>query len=336
METPTNAPPVKRPSSFIWVYAIALVLALAVLGIGVYRIGVDSKDWLMLAAGSLGVVLVFCTAPIALAMSAAGRSNGRQEIEDALGGTVERLDQIAMMLNLISEQQLLSDRAKMIAFRDKDRDAFRRAVAEETARNDWDAAFALAGEIERTFGRAEADRLRDDINRRRGEHVRRQVGDAMTVIDRHTRAEQWSVALRECERLQQLFPDHEQVRNLPAEVERRRQDHKRRLLDSWHEAVARHDVDGSIEILKQLDAYLTPAEGASMQETARGIFKEKLNSMGKQFAQAVQDHRWRDAIQLGDGIMREFPNSRMATEVKEKMDELRRRAAELETAPAGT
>jgi hypothetical protein len=68
-----------------------------------------------------------------------------------------------------------------------------------------------------------------------------------------------------------------------------------------------------------------------MQETARSVFKEKLNNMGKQFGQAVQEHRWVDAIRVGEAVIREFPNSRIAQEVRENMDSLRQRAA----APAG-
>src|SRR4028119_987222 len=111
-----------------------------------------------------------------------------------------------------------------------------------------------------------------------------------------------------------MFPDNEQVKNLPNEIDQRRQAHKKQLVDSWNEAVARHDVDGSIEILKQLDNYLTPAEAERMEETARSIFKEKLNNMGKEFAAAVQEHKWQDAIRLGESIVRDFPNSRIAQE----------------------
>src|SRR5690606_28340534 len=99
------------------------------------------------------------------------------------------------------------------------------------------------------------------------------------------------------------------------------------LIASWHDAVARKDVDGSIEILKQLDMYLTPAEAESMQETARTVFKEKLNLLRLQFASAVQEHHWAEAVDLGDQIMRDFPNTRIAQEVREKMDALRQRAA---------
>jgi hypothetical protein len=335
MDRPTEEPvPPRSLPTFTWVYVIAAALALAVLGIGIYRLADETaRDWTMLAAGGLSLVAVAVTWPIALTLNAAREANAQaaRQLGEALAA---RLEQVTAQLNVISSQQLLSDRAKHIAYRDKDRDAFRRAVQEEIAKQDWDSAQKLADDIEREFGyKGEADRLRGEIADRRRDLVRGQVKEAMSVVDRHTRGEQWNSALREAERLRGVFPDDEQVRDLPREIENRRQAHKRSLLDAWNEAVARHDTDGSIEILKQLDTYLTPAEAERMQETVRLVFKEKLNNLGKQFSNAVQDHKWREAIDVGDTIVRDFPNTRIAQEVREKMDLLRQRAAGLE--PAG-
>jgi outer membrane protein assembly factor BamD (BamD/ComL family) len=309
------------------VYAFALLLALATLGVGIYRLARDGgTDWTMLAAGALALVAVAVTWPIAAALgSRAGPAGGAA----ADGAWTAKLDQLATALNRISDQQLLSDRAKHIAYRDKERDALRRAIQEDIARKDWDGAMKLADDIEREFGyKAEADRLRAEIRVKCDECARRELDEGLAAVDKHTRAEQWNNALREAETMLAKFPDNERVRNLPQEIETRRQGHKRQLLESWHEAVARHDVDGSIEILKQLDTYLTPKEAEALQETARGIFREKLNSLGKQFAVSVQEHRWHDALGVGDQIVRDFPNTRIAQEVREKMDVLRKRATE--------
>jgi hypothetical protein len=99
-------------------------------------------------------------------------------------------------------------------------------------------------------------------------------------------------------------------------------------MDTWNEAVEKHDVDGSIEILKHLDMYLTPAEAEGMQEKARSVFKEKIGLLRMQFTMAVQDKRWAEAIRLGDSIMAEFPNTRMAQEVRDMMEMLRQRAGD--------
>jgi len=121
-----------------------------------------------------------------------------------------------------------------------------------------------------------------------------------------------------------------QVANLPAEIENRRQGHKKQLMESYTDAVGRHDVDGSIEILKKLDAYLTPAEAEAMAESARQVFKDKLHLLGQQFTLSVRDRNWNEAIKFGESIINEYPNSRMAQEVRDKMELLRQKAGEME------
>jgi tetratricopeptide (TPR) repeat protein len=313
--------------TFTWIYAVALLLALAILSVGFYRLAKDGgNDWTMIAAGGLALVAVAVTWPIALALGSRGGAGAKAGPDGALAAKV---DHLATVLHRMSDQQLLSDRAKHIAYRDKERDALRHAIQEDIARQDWDRAMKLADDIEEEFGyKAEADRFRQEIRAKCEECGRKQLEDGLVSIDKHTRSEQWNNALREAEKLLTAFPDNERVRRLPDEIETRRQGHKRQLVESWHEAVARHDVDGSIEILKQLDTYLTPKEAEGLQETARGIFREKLNSLGKQFAVSVQEHRWHDALNVGDQIVRDFPNTRIATEVREKMDVLRKRASE--------
>src|SRR3954447_3220611 len=321
--------------SFLWISLAALVLSIVIVGVGIYRAGAH-QSWDLLLTGIICSVVTIATLPLSMIL---GRVTTELKADsDARSAALtERLEQFSVLLNLITEQQLLSDRAKSVAFRDKDRDALRRAIQEEINRQDWDAALRLADEIEAQFGyRTEAARFRDEIRQRQQEQVRRQIQEVVTVIDRYTRSEQWNGALREAERLMGMFPDNEQVKNLPTEIDRRRQEHKKQLIDSWHDAVARHDVDGSIEILKQLDAYLTPAEAEGMQETARQVFKEKLNQLSKIFADSVREHRWAEAIRTGEQIARDFPNTRMAQEVREKMDTLRQRAGEpAGAAPAG-
>ena len=108
--------------------------------------------------------------------------------------------------------------------------------------------------------------------------------------------------------------------------------HKGELLQAYGEAVRKKDVDRSIELLKRLDQYLTPQEAAALEESARGVFRAKLHNLGVQFAICVTDQRWDEAIASGEEIIREYPNSRMCHEVRQKMPQLQTRAAELRAA----
>src|SRR5205823_1710383 len=137
-----------------------LVIALATFAFGV-RLAMIGQGWALLAAGAVSLVAVLITLPIALHLSDMSRSalKGQADICTLL---TDRLQQISVMLNLISEQQLLSDRAKSVAFREKDRDALRRAIQEEIARHDFEAAGALANDIEIVFGlKLEAQAVRE-------------------------------------------------------------------------------------------------------------------------------------------------------------------------------
>jgi hypothetical protein len=314
------------PSSVTPIYIVVSLAALAIFGVGLYLAISPPHSWVMLAAGCLSLVAVGISWPLAAAITSRAGQAASEQVASRLA---ERLEQVVTSLRVISEQQLLSDRAKSVAFRVKDRDAIRRAINEEMSHGEWEAAYALADQFEKAFGsKTEADRFRADITERRTEDVRKEIAEVAAVIDRHTRNEQWSAAMREAERLMQRFPDNEQVKNLPGEIEQRRQAHKKHLIQGWHEAVARQDNDASLDILKQLDPYLTPAEAESMQETVRQVFRERLNNLGAAFATAVREHHWSDAIRVGGQIQSEFPNSRIAQEVREKMDTLRQRAGE--------
>ncbi len=109
---------------------------------------------------------------------------------------------------------------------------------------------------------------------------------------------------------------------------------KQALLRSWDEAVRRSDVDNAIDILKELDEYLSPAEAESLQTAARDVFKEKLLQLGVKFRFAVTEKRWEDAVSTGMELVEEFPNARMANEVREALDTLRERAKQ-QQAPTG-
>ena len=332
METPTPSAPPSHPvpsstdSTFHWIYAVALVIALVVFSFGSFQV-VHHGDFALLAAGVLSVLTVLVTWPIAASLAGGGSKTAEAERTMAIATLTDRLNKITALLSKISDQQLLSDRAKAVAFRGNDRQALRKAIDEEMNAKNWDAALVLANEMETQFGYVqEAATLRAEINSNRTEVVSRQIGDALAVIDDHVRLERWSPAMREAERILQIYPNEERAKALPQEIENRRQAHKKQLLDGWKDANARNDIDGSIEILKRVDPYLTPAEAASMQEAARGIFRERLNQMRDRFAHAVRDEKWSEALRLGELIMSEHPNSRLALEVRDTMDTLRQRA----------
>ena len=62
---------------------------------------------------------------------------------------------------------------------------------------------------------------------------------------------------------------------------------------------------------EELDMYLTPNEALALQEAAKDVFRTKLHNLGVQFAMAVSDKQWNHALEIGQQIIQDFPNSRM-------------------------
>jgi hypothetical protein len=151
-------------STGTWMYAAVLFLAAIIFGVGIY-LAIERQGWAMLAAGSVSIVGVLVAWPLAYVTSQARAAELRRQ-EQFATDVSERMQQLSVLLNLVSEQQLLSDRAKQVAFREKDRDALRRAIHEDLARKDWEAALALVSDMENTFGyKQEAADFRQEINR---------------------------------------------------------------------------------------------------------------------------------------------------------------------------
>jgi len=186
--------------------------------------------------------------------------------------------------------------------------------------------------MERRFGYAqEVDRVRDQINEKSRAAIDQRVADTVEHVELLLTRYDWADATRESDRLVRLFPTHPEARKLPGKILRARDDHKRDLLKMWKEAVAKDDVDRSLELLRELDPYLSTAEAEAYKESARDVFRKKLQQLGVQFALHVHDRNWNEALRIGRQITDEFPNTRMAGEVRERLPILEEKAAQ----PAG-
>ena len=137
---------------------------------------------------------------------------------------------------------------------------------------------------------------------------------------------EWSTAMRECARVQRQFPDHPDVKKIADRIQNARDGHKRDLLKEWKDAVTRDDVERSVALLKELDQYLSPSEAEAYKESARDVFRKRLQQLGVQFALHVHDKNWGEALRIGRQITDEYPNTRMAAEVRERMAILQNKA----------
>jgi hypothetical protein len=234
-------------------------------------------------------------------------------------------------LRVVAENAQLSDAARAITHREKERNALRLAINEEIIRGDWEAAYALVELLEARHGyKNEAMRLRRELDQSRDQDQNQELYDRVERARSLMTAQDWDRARHEMEALIAKYPQHERVRELTKFFTKCRNDHKRQLLKEWDESVQRNEIERGITVLKELDQYLTRNEAASLEESARGVFRAKLHNLGVQFSLAVADQNWKQALDVGRQIADEFPNSRMAQEVRDHMEVLCKRAEETE------
>jgi hypothetical protein len=222
----------------------------------------------------------------------------------------------------------LSDQAKVMIYRERELDAVQEIVNACLLRQDYAQAEKIIERMENQFGyQVEAERLRTAVAVNRTATEEGKINAAIDRVNQIIIERNWDRALRESQRLAAAYPEDERVKALPARIAEAKNQNKRELLGKYDEAVTRGDLDASIELLRELDRYLTPQEAAAMQESARGVFRAKLHNLGMQFALAVTDERWSAAVQIGEQIVHGYPNSRMAGEVRQKLDALRQLTA---------
>ena len=182
--------------------------------------------------------------------------------------------------------------------------------------------------------RALSEQLARTADSYRNATEKERINQVIAHIDELCAQYRWNQAAAQIENLIKAFPYSEEAKLMPRKLRERKDKRKRDLLAMWDEAVQSKDTDRSLEILKELDMYLTPTEGLALKESASSVFRTKLHNLGVQFALAVTERKWADALAAGQQIVRDFPNSRMSHEIRSKMDILQERARLAKKEPA--
>jgi ABC-type multidrug transport system fused ATPase/permease subunit len=236
----------------------------------------------------------------------------------------ETLEKNRSVLTQINQNTRLSEVAKAIAFRDADIQSLREAVFDKLQQQDFDATYEIVDEIARRVEyRDLAEQLRAQANDYRDATDAERANQVIAHIEKLFENSQWAKASTQIERLIRDFPKSENVKAMRQRLLDKKEERKKILLNAWDDAIKRQATDRSLEILRELDLYLTPNEGLALQEAAKDVFRNKLHNLGVQFSLAVSGKQWAKAIEAGEQIIRDFPNSRMAEEIHKKWDILK-------------
>lgn len=248
------------------------------------------------------------------------------KILDSLSENGEKLDKLTetlekdrSVLTQISQNTRLSEAAKAIAFRDAEEQTLRETVFDKLQQQDFDATYEIIDEIARHIEYASlAEQLRTQATDYRDATDAERVNQVIAHIEKLFESSQWAKASTQIERLIRDFPKSDTAKAMRQKLLDKKEERKKILLNAWDDAIKRQATDRSLEILRELDLYLTPNEGLALQEAAKDVFRNKLHNLGVQFSLAVSGKQWEKAIEAGQQIIRDFPNSRMAEEIHEK------------------
>ena len=239
---------------------------------------------------------------------------------------IDALEKNRSVLEQIDQTSRLSDSAKAMILRDSDRQFVRDAVISKIQQEDLDTAYEIIDDLANRTGYKElAIHLRTEADKHHGATDQERIEKIIAQIEKLFESYQWIKANIEIEKLIHIFPNSEEAKSMRRKLLIKREERKKVLLNAWDDAVNRRATDRSLEILKELDLYLTPQEAVTLQEAARDVFKDKLHNLGVQFSLAVSGEQWDKALQIGQKIIHDFPNSRMSEEIREKMDVLKQK-----------
>ncbi len=322
--------------SFIWRHkgpAVAVVVTVAVLLILSIFTGVLEKigAGTILTLGTILVAMVLVVMAVYVTMELRNISESMNQNSLKLEKIINTLEKSRAGLAQINHSTHLSEAAKAIAFRDANRQALREAVFEKLQNHDFEGALEVIDEIGASgdFGEL-AHQLRAQCESYRTATDQERITHVIDHIEKLIEDCQWPKASAQVEMLVRSHPNSEKALAMRQKLAEKKQERKRILLAAWDDAIKRQDTDRSIEILRELDAYLSPNEGLALQEAASDVFRTKLHNMGVQFSLAISSRQWDQALNVGQQIVRSFPNSRMSQEIRAKIGVLKHNAEQRE------
>ena len=317
---------------FGWHYGFAILILLSVLIVAIgwpLRASAERAGTVLVTVGVCLGVVALLYAVFAALLLAFEAVRSLKDTGEKLDNSTEMLNRQSNLLFQIALGVRLSDTAKEIVFRDAEQMELGEAALNKLHQHDFeDAEAMIAAMAEQPKYKELAGRLKRMADRYRSATEEGRISQVITHIEELLDQNLWAQAAVQIESLVKTFPHSEKAKTMHAQLQERKDRHKRVLLADWDLAVRNKDTDRGLEILKELDLYLTPAEALALQESAATVFRTKLHNLGVDFSVAVTEKNWQKALELGKHIVQNFPNSRMAAEIRTKMDILQARAAQ--------
>lgn len=318
-----------QESPVLGTYSFLMVVCVGLIVIGLSITG-NPWSYVLISGGAMIFLVAGVVASLSLQLN--------RLLGDGFGNADAQLMQSQRMLELmgkIYEASIISDASKRTLFKENELALLRRKIDDLIAGGEYDAALALCDAIEKNFESSdEADSFRHHILRNRQDHHEAEIHGALEQFDLLLDHRDWARAHQEAARIRRLYPDSPMLKELDQRIHAARNDHKQELQARFVDATNREDLADAMDLLRELDRYLTREEATKLAADAQSVVEKHRQNLTTRFKMAVNDRRWSEAVQIGDLIVDEFPNTKVAEEVISMIEVLRTRATE-EAAPLG-
>tara|TARA_B110000116_G_scaffold200082_1_gene174990 strand:- start:408 stop:1493 length:1086 start_codon:yes stop_codon:yes gene_type:complete len=232
----------------------------------------------------------------------------------------------------LMEALQLSESAKRVLFRERELDLLRRTIQDDLATGDVHAALMLCDQMGSEFGAVEeSEKLRSQIQEALHKQHETRIQDELKLLDALLTEHKWVEAYQFTAKMRRLYPETPLLHGVEQHIADTRVQYRHALEARFVDAAEKNNVEIAMELLKELDRYLTPDEARRFMETADSVITKYRDTLGTRFKLAVSDRRWTEAIGFGDAIIAQFPNTTMAREVRELLDTMQNRVVEDET-----
>ena len=238
----------------------------------------------------------------------------------------------ASKLDAILEAVQMSENAKRVLFRDRELSVLRNTVQEDIERGEFHSALVVCDQMATVFGAVEeSEVLRTKVQTIIHNFHDARICEEVEKLENMLADRKWVEAYQDAARLRRLFPESPQLHGLEQRISDVRIHYRHDLEARFLEAASCENVEQAMKLLRELDGYLTPDEARKFRDTATHVITKYKDTLGARFKMAVSDRRWEEAIEFGEVITQQFPNTKMAEEVQTMLETIRVRAGEDET-----
>jgi hypothetical protein len=156
--------------------------------------------------------------------------------------------------------------------------------------------------------------------------VKQKIKDAVNDVTHLLASHDWERAKQRLESIQREHADSLLIMELSKTVAKARKPHKEYLIRRFLKASEQDNPEEAMELLKELDHFLTSDEAVPLAPKARHVIQSMRENLSLRFKMAVNAQDWTAAKYVAELIISDFGNTRMAKEVLGKMDLLRERS----------